>query len=107
MCARQGFGAGCRRRRGPSLESLEARTLLALAPNNIEDLTAVAVSAIPNVSLTQDVATFSDTDSTAVAADFTASVNWGDGSSITAGTVTEDASDLFHAYFRCSLRSRT
>jgi uncharacterized protein (TIGR03118 family) len=83
-------------RLGSSLEVLEDRTLLSLDLNNVENLTAVSISATQNVSITQDVATFNDTDSTAVASNFTASINWGDGSSTSAGTITEDASDLFH-----------
>ncbi len=70
--------------------------LLSLDLNNIQNLKAVAVSAVENVSITQDVATFNDTDSTAVASDFTASINWGDSSNPSAGTITEDASDVFH-----------
>ncbi len=81
---------------GPWLEVLEDRTLLSLDLNNIQNLKALAVSAVQNVSITQDVATFNDTDSTAAASDFTASINWGDGSNPTAGTITEDASDVFH-----------
>ena len=83
-------------RPGSWLEVLEDRTLLSLDLNNVENLKAVSISATQNASITQDVATFNDTDSTAVASDFTASINWGDGSSTSAGTITEDASDLFH-----------
>ncbi|MGC8639122.1 MAG: TIGR03118 family protein, partial [Isosphaeraceae bacterium] len=83
-------------RSGPSLEILEDRTLLSLALNNVRDLTALAISAVQNASTTQDVATFQDTDATAVASDFTATINWGDGSSATPGTVTEDAAQVFH-----------
>ncbi len=81
---------------GSWLEVLEDRTLLSLDLNNVQNLKALAVSAVQNVSMTQEVATFNDTDSAAAAADFTASINWGDGSSPTAGTITEDASDVFH-----------
>ena len=68
------------RRSGPSLEALEDRMLLSLALNNVEDLTALAISAVQNVSVTQNVATFKDTDATAVASDFAASIDWSDGS---------------------------
>ena len=83
------------RRSGPSLEALEDRMLLSLALNNVEDLTALAISAVQNVSVTQNVATFKDTDATAVASDFAASIDWSDGSGSTAGTITEDASSVF------------
>ena len=81
---------------GAWLEVLEDRTLLSLALNNVENLKGLAVTAVQNTSISQDVATFNDTDSTAVASDFTATINWGDSSSPSAGTITEDASNLFH-----------
>ena len=45
------------------LEVLEDRTLLSLDLNNVENLKALAISAVQNMSTTQDVATFNDTDS--------------------------------------------
>ena len=79
------------------IEVLEDRTLLSLDLNNIaKPQGAGHFDAVQNVSITQDVATFNDTDSTAAASDFTATINWGDGSDTTAGTITEDASDVFH-----------
>ena len=84
------------RRWGSWLEVLEDRTLLSLDLNNVENLKALAFSAVQNMSTTQDVATFNDTDSTAVASDFVATIVWGDGGSSTPGTITEDASSLFH-----------
>ena len=72
---------------GSWLEVLEDRTLLSLDLNNVQNLKALAVSAVQNVSMTQEVATFNDTDSAAAAADFTASINWGDGTTTT-GTIT-------------------
>ena len=60
------------------------------------NLHAVAVPAVQGIQFTQDVATFSDTSALAVASDFTATIDWGDSSSHTAGTITEDASDVFH-----------
>jgi len=83
-------------RSGSWLEVLEDRTLLSLDLNNVQNLKALAISTVQNVPITQDVATFNDTDSTAAPSNFTSSINWGDGSSPTAGTITEDASDLFH-----------
>ena len=83
-------------RSGSCIELLEDRTLLSLDLYNVQNLTALPISAVENVQFTQDVATFSDTDSTAVASDFTATINWGDSSTPTAGMITEDASDVFH-----------
>ena len=77
------------------IEVLEDRTLLSLDLNNVQNLKALAITTPQNVSITQDVATFNDTDPTAVAGNFTATINWGDSSS-TAGIITEDASNLFH-----------
>jgi uncharacterized protein (TIGR03118 family) len=62
----------------------------------VQNLKALAISASQNVSISQDVVTFNDTDSTAVPSEFTATINWGDSSSPTAGSITEDASGLFH-----------
>ena len=83
-------------RAGSWLEVLEDRTLLSLDLNNVQNLKALAVSASQNVPISPDVATFNDTDTTAVATDFAATINWGDSSSPTAGAITEDASGLFH-----------
>ena len=60
-----------------SCELLENRSLLATTANSIENLTGLAISAVQNVSTTQDVATFQSADSAAVTADFTATINWG------------------------------
>ncbi len=94
--SRRARAAGASRRWSSWPEALENRTLLSLDLNNIQNLKALALPAVEGVSVTQDVATFNDTDSTAVASDFTATINWGDGSNPTAGIITEDASDLFH-----------
>ena len=83
-------------RSGSRIEVLENRTLLSLDLNNVENLKALAITAVQNVAITKDVATFNDTDPTAIASDFTAAINCGDGSNPTAGTITEDASNLFH-----------
>ena len=82
-------------RSGSRIEVLEDRTLMSLDLNNVQNLKALPITTAQNASFTQDVATFNDTDSTAVAPDFTATINWGDSSS-TAGIITEDASSLFH-----------
>ena len=63
--------------------------------NSVENLTGLAISAVQDKEFTTDVATFTDTSSVAVASDFLASINWGDGTT-TAGTITEDASDTFY-----------
>ncbi len=82
------------RRRRSRFEVLESRTVLA-SINNVSNLAGLAIFAAPGVPTTQEVATFSDTDSTAVPADFTATIAW-PGGSTSAGVITEDASDVFH-----------
>ncbi len=82
------------RRRGSLFEVLEDRTVLSPI-NNVSNLEGLAISAAQNVQTTQDVATFSDTDSTAVPADFTATIKW-PGGGTSAGIITEDASNVFH-----------
>lgn len=98
-----GFDRGCARRRksrrydqGTWGEVLESRRLLATTANSIENLTGLAITAVQGTPATQDVATFQSVDAAAVASDFTATINWGDGTAATAGTVTEDTSDVFH-----------
>ena len=84
------------RRRGSPFDMLEDRTLLSLSSiNNVLNLQGLAISAVQGVQTTQDVATFSDTDSTAVPADFTATITW-PGGGTNAGIITEDASNVFH-----------
>jgi hypothetical protein len=73
--------------------------LLSLLDNSIEYLAGQSIAAVQGVETTQDVATFSSTDPNAVPSDFTATIEWGTGvvgGSTTAGTITEDASHLFH-----------
>ena len=95
-----GFERACRRHpkwrrldQRPWCELLEDRRLLAAA-NRIEDLTGLSISADQNVPTTQDVATFQSA-ATAVPTDFTATINWGDGTAASAGAVTEDTSGVF------------
>src|SRR5271168_94627 len=83
-----------RRRRGRLFDVMEDRTLLTTM-NSVVNLQGLAISAVQGISTTQDVATFNDVDSTAVPTDFTATITWPGGAS-SAGTVTEDASNLFH-----------
>ena len=64
--------------------------------DSVKNLVALRISAVQGVEFTEDVATFSDTSTLAVPSDFTATINWGDGSGTTAGTITEDASSVFH-----------
>jgi uncharacterized protein (TIGR03118 family) len=96
-----GFDRGRRRRptsrrldQRPWCELLEDRRLLTAA-NRIEDLTGLSISAAKNVPTTQDVATF-QSPAAAAATDFTATINWGDGTAATAGAITKDASGVFH-----------
>jgi hypothetical protein len=83
---------------GSWVELLEDRRLLAssLTPNSLENLTGLTISAVQNVQTTQDIATFTSIDTTAVSSDFNATINWGDGTPSTAGIIAEDASDVFH-----------
>ena len=68
-----------------------------LLPNSVFDLTGVALKGVAqDVETTQDVATFMSKDTAAVPTDFTATINWGDGTATTAGIITEDASNTFH-----------
>jgi hypothetical protein len=55
----------------------------------------VNISATEGVATTVKVATFIDYDNTKTAASFTATVNWGDGTAPTAGTVTANGSGGF------------
>ena len=64
--------------------------------NSVMNLKGSAISAVQDVETTQDVATFNSTYANAVPSDFTATINWGDGTPTTAGTITEDANNLFH-----------
>ena len=82
------------RRHGRLFDILEDRTVLSPI-NNVSNLQGLAITAAQNVQTTQDVATFTDTDSTAVPADFTATITWPGGTKI-AGIITEDASNVFH-----------
>ncbi len=77
-------------------ELLESRRLLAVTANSIEDLTGLAIAAVQGTPATQDVATFQSADAAAVPSDFTATINWGDATAATAGTVIEDTSNVFH-----------
>ena len=66
-----------------------------LPANSVENLTGLAISADQDVEFTQAVATFTDTSSAAVASQFLASINWGDGSAVAVGTISENASNTF------------
>ncbi len=63
--------------------------------DSVENLTGVAIAAAQDVEFTKTVATFNDTSTAAVASDFLATINWGDGTT-TAGAVSEDASNKFY-----------
>ena len=65
--------------------------------NSVTNLTVLAIpSAREDVQFTADVATFTSNSSAAVPSNFTATINWGDGTAPSAGTITEDASNVFH-----------
>ena len=98
-----GFDRGRARRRkarrpdpGSWVEFLEDRRLLATTANSIENLTGVAVSAVQGLASSPDVATFTSANSAAVATDYSATINWGDGTATTAGTIMKDSSGVFH-----------
>ena len=57
--------------------------------------TGKSVRGTAGVQLSATVATFTDADPNGVASDYTASINWGDGSSSTAGTVSAAAGGGF------------
>ncbi len=59
------------------------------------DAAGKSVSGTAGVQLSATVATFTDADPNRVASDYTASINWGDGSSSTAGTVSAAAGGGF------------
>jgi large repetitive protein len=76
-------------------------TLSISGPISIADapLTAspVAVNGTEGAPLTNvDVATFTDADPLGTVTDFLATVNWGDGTPVTAGTIVQDAAGTFH-----------
>ena len=56
----------------------------------------VNINATQGVAVTATVATFIDYDDTKTAASFTASINWGDGTAPTAGTITANGSGGFN-----------
>ena len=57
----------------------------------------VAVSGTEGAPLTNvDVATFLDADPLGTVTDFLATVDWGDGTPVTAGTIVQDAAGTFH-----------
>lgn len=67
-----------------------------LQSSSVYNFNGVALQGVAqDVETTQDVAVFQSSDPTATAADFTATIKWGDGTT-NAGTVTEDASGVFH-----------
>jgi Bacterial Ig-like domain len=79
---------------GSGLEALEGRILL--SSGVVEDLTGLPVSAEENQQFTQEVASFSDTSSLAVPSNFTATINWRDGTPTTTGAVTESIYGVFY-----------
>jgi hypothetical protein len=57
--------------------------------------TSVGITATEAQSFTGTVATFTDANALAPATDFSATVDWGDGTSVSAGTVTQAANGTF------------
>jgi hypothetical protein len=60
---------------------------VAVAENDVLTVTGATVTGSPNVLFSGAVATFTDTDTVNVAGDFTATINWGDGTT-TPGTIS-------------------
>jgi PKD repeat protein len=58
-----------------------------VAENDVLTAQATTITADPNQAFSGTVATFSDTDLVSLPGDFTATINWGDGT-LTAGTIT-------------------
>jgi hypothetical protein len=57
----------------------------------------VKISGYDNTPLTHvDVATFTSNDPIATAVGYVATIDWGDGTPVTAGTIVEDAAGVFH-----------
>jgi streptogramin lyase len=67
------------------LERLETRLTPSLSASGVN------ISPVEGAMFTRNVATFTDTDTTAQASDFTAQIDWGDGQT-SSGTVAADAS---------------
>jgi hypothetical protein len=63
---------------------------------NSPSASPVNISAVQGVAATVQVATFFDYDNSKTAASFTASINWGDGTAPSAGTVTANGSGGFN-----------
>ena len=76
---------GRRRTLRPSLEGLESRTLLSITP------AAVTITPAETVAFSGTVATFTASDT----GPFAATINWGDGSGTTTGTVTAGGGGVF------------
>ncbi|HET6882333.1 MAG TPA: TIGR03118 family protein [Pirellulales bacterium] len=75
------------------VQTATTASLSATSTANVSDAdvltgTGLTVSATPGVTFTGTVATFTDVSTAATAGDFTATIDWGDGSSTTGGSVT-------------------
>jgi hypothetical protein len=72
----------------PSTATATAQSTIAVAEGDSLAGTGVTFAPVQGVPFTCTVATFTDTLTTNVAGDFTATIDWGDSSGTTAGTVT-------------------
>jgi hypothetical protein len=93
---RIGLGGRSRRQGGPSpsrraapapaqVERLEGRTLLAAAPPVVA---ATAIAPLAGSSFTGTVATFTDPNASETSSDFAATIDWGDKTATSAGTIS-------------------
>ncbi|WP_406699414.1 Ig-like domain-containing protein [Singulisphaera sp. Ch08] len=82
-----------------TIHDQDGRTVLAAATATVGDAalsaTGLAISAAESQPFNGAVATFTDANPLATAADFTASIDWGDGSPISAGTISQAANGTF------------
>ena len=74
---------------GPAQSNPTPSELPAPPPNAALTAIAMPISAIVGAPITATVATFTDANSSAAVGEFTATINWGDGTSST-GTITEN-----------------
>jgi uncharacterized protein (TIGR03118 family) len=83
---------------GSTLVLVSSATILdlALAANPVAVPNPGMLPIQQNQAFTADVATFTDLDPRAKVADFLTTINWGDGSPLTPGTVRQDAAGTFH-----------
>ena len=78
----------------PGTASATSTTSLTIDENDTLTPTASTITGTEQTSFTGTVATFTDNNTTNVAADFTATIDWGDGTTTDAGTVSGSAGNF-------------